>query len=411
MKKLTLYGAAIVVLVLIVFLLWRFTPMTDKDQHDELVVRCDQEASLAETMSLNQEIRRFRVIGKCDEENTAVIAKDDMIIKGEGPNETVIVGRKSQPVIEVVGAKNFVLAGVTLTGGEDGILARSDGKAKGVSVTLQGVIATGNGRDGARLTGERIVVDQPKEYDPKSNIRNDRKQPTTSKATDTTGKSISLFREAIAQPVNHVLLAIESTENACKPSYSGNGGNGIFADDGVVNIKPSAAGDCSISEVDLHDNGESGLKAVDNSVINIQEVKVSMRNTQSGHAQKHGMHIIGSRVKINANSTVEGMAHTQDGLLVEDRSTIDIEGDSLVNSSGNTGDGIHVEDGSKINILENSHVNISANTVAGIRIGNSLPDTSQVVCTPQGDRLHLNNNNNTVEAPSFPGFDRIKDCE
>ncbi|MBL1260710.1 MAG: hypothetical protein COB33_009305 [Thiotrichaceae bacterium] len=127
----------------------------DLSEQISKTVDCDHQGSLSEMVALaneNRAITRIHVIGECTEKNPVVINRNNLVIMGEGQT---IRGNGVDPVIEVRGAKNIIISGLTLTGGKHGIFID-----KNATVALSHIHATKNTGSGIMIGGDLDATTQ-----------------------------------------------------------------------------------------------------------------------------------------------------------------------------------------------------------------------------------------------------------
>ncbi|MBL1260711.1 MAG: hypothetical protein COB33_009310 [Thiotrichaceae bacterium] len=139
MKLNKAFIAAAVVLLLILL----FVFLNNKGSKPAVVtVNCNHE-SLSTVVKNAKAGTRIKVLGECREDTPVVITQHNMVIVGEGQT---ITGNGSASVIEVRGAKNVIISGLTLTGGKHGIFID-----KNSSVVLGDLHATNNAGSGIAI--------------------------------------------------------------------------------------------------------------------------------------------------------------------------------------------------------------------------------------------------------------------
>ncbi len=301
---------ALLVLLLLVFLYYLLIagrePMKDTGGLTEVPVDCnDPDQSLAAAVKQH---RRIRVVGKCEEDKTVLITRDDIIIDGRGTG--IIDGKGSaRPVIKIRGAKNVIIRGLTVRNGQYGILA-----VGGATVGLADINAVSNSISGISLVG------QPCSPKP-------RRQRMEEQSSTKTGWRLDLIRDA---------SAATNCYRITQPTGSQPGSGMVF------NLQNALL----CGTINANDNEISGIHVRNNSEVEFSGATVNtLENSGVGFVQDNGIIVERppSIVLINTASAINAMRNVSHGIIAIDDGLIVIEdASSTITSSDNDGVGLFI---------------------------------------------------------------------
>ncbi len=343
---------ALFILLLLIFLYFLLIPgeRKDMDEFTEVTVDCNNpNQSLAAVLKEDRR-RRIRVVGKCEEDRTVLITRDNIVIDGRGTG-TIYGKYDDRPVIKVRGAKNVIIRGLTVSNGQHGILT-----VRGATVGLANVNAVNNSISGISFVGQPCAPKQHRD-------RSEKRHP------DKSGMQFNVIREAVA--ASHCDTLTNPTVN--QP------GSGV-----TIDLENPLLCD----EINANDNEISGIHILNGSEVEFSGATVNaLENSGVGFVQDHGIVVedTPSIVFINSASAINAKSNSSHGIITRDHALIVVEDASSTFTSSDNGG-------------------------AGLFIGAHTTDFAGVECD-NNTTLHLVNNASAVDGVVPNPADSIIGCQ
>jgi hypothetical protein len=246
------------------------------------------------------------------------------------------INGNGKDAVTITGAHRVTLAGLTITGGNNGLVAQN-----GAQVTLANVTVSGNAFSGIVALGNSSIT--------------------------VTGGSTQ--RNAVHG------LDIEATSALVVTGSYTVSGNGVFG----ININNGSSLTLTAANLTVTQN-TLGVQLGTNAsgFLDGQSTWTANQNVSDGITVVSGSHVVdfGGTIKTNANGT--------HGISLNSKAGLDLDAGSQVTSSGNQADGIHLEQRSELTIFNNPAFsqNPNATTVtvqANLNNGISLLTGSQLL--------------------------------